>query len=602
MTSRIRSPHCLVALPAALCLSLPAGGAERAWIEHSDRNSAMVFEALGAFQPEFMSYLGVERYDGAVLDLEPASVERFDAAASRVLRRLADGKRAESDLKVLEDLDILIDAVRKMRHTRKLEYQLLVPYFDLPKQVFEGIQVLLDARNAESRRASALRRLRAYAGMEPGTKPIAQRARERSSERFAVPGLAWPYAAEVQQHLANCQRYIRGVEQLFQASGLQNWQPAHERLASQLRAHCDWVRSAILPRARAQHALPRELYADRLRNAGIDIAAEQAIALGMAVFADVRAEMSRLAARIALERKLASQDYRHVLRELKRDQVPADGVLALYRERLKQIEEIVLRERIVTLPQRAASIRLASEAESAAIPAAYMNAPRLIGNQGEVGEFILPLSNPNAQSNDPADDFTAQAAAWTLTAHEARPGHELQFAAMVERGVSVARAAFAFNSTNAEGWALYAESLMLPYFPADGQLFGLQLRLLRAARAFLDPLVNLGRMTPAEAKAFLTREVALSEPMAQQEADRYSFLSPGQAVSYLYGYTRMQQLRLKAELAVGPAFEQRGFHDLVLAQGLLPPDLLERAVMAELDPPHRGTSRTPAAPGGAGSR
>jgi uncharacterized protein (DUF885 family) len=282
--------------------------------------------------------------------------------------------------------------------------------------------------------------------------------------------------------------------------------------------------------------------------------------------------------------------------------VPADRILALYRERLKQIEEIVVRERIVTLPQRAASIRLASEAESAATPAAYMNPPRLIGNRGEVGEFVLPLTNPNARSSDPADDFTSQAAAWTMTAHEARPGHELQFAAMVERGVSIARAAFAFNSTNAEGWALYAESLMIPYFPADGQLFGLQLRLLRAARAFLDPLVNLGRMTPAEAKAFLMREVALSEPMAQQEADRYSFESPGQAVAYFYGYTRMQQLRLKAELAVGTGFEQRGFHDLVLAQGLLPPDLLERAVMAELDPPHRGTSRTPAAPGGAGSR
>jgi uncharacterized protein (DUF885 family) len=158
---------------------------------------------------------------------------------------------------------------------------------------------------------------------------------------------------------------------------------------------------------------------------------------------------------------------------------------------------------------------------------------------------------------------------------------------MVEGGVSIARAAFAFNSTNAEGWGLYAESLMLPYFPADGQLFGLQLRLLRAARAFLDPLVNLGRMTPADAKAFLMREVGTSEPMAQQEADRYAFLWPGQAVAYLYGYTRMQQLRVKAELATGSAFEQRRFHDLVLAQGLLPPDLLERAVMAALAPPRR---------------
>jgi uncharacterized protein (DUF885 family) len=215
-----------------------------------------------------------------------------------------------------------------------------------------------------------------------------------------------------------------------------------------------------------------------------------------------------------------------------------------------------------------------------------MSPPRLIGNTGEQGEFVLPLSVPG-KTEQKYDDFNYDAASWTLTAHEARPGHELQFAAMVEGGVSIARAAFAFNSTNAEGWGLYAESLMLPYFPADGQLFGLQLRLLRAARAFLDPLVNLGHMTPADAKAFLMREVGTSEPMAQQEADRYAFLWPAQAVAYLYGYTRMQQLRVKAELATGSAFEQRRFHDLVLAQGLLPPDLLERAVMAALVPPRR---------------
>jgi uncharacterized protein (DUF885 family) len=312
--------------------------------------------------------------------------------------------------------------------------------------------------------------------------------------------------------------------------------------------------------------------------------------------------MSRLAAQIARERKLDSSDYRQVLRELKRQQVPPERILALYRDRLKQIEDIVVREQIITLPQRGASIRLASEAESAAIPAPYMNPPRLLGNKGEFGEFVLPLRNPNAKSSAPADDFTADAAAWTMTAHEARPGHELQFAAMVERGVSIARAAFAFNSTNAEGWGLYAESLMIPYFPADGQLFALQLRLLRAARAFLDPMVNLGRMTPAEAKDFLMREVVLSEPMAQQEADRYAFYAPGQAVSYLYGYARLRELRLKAEVALGPRFDQRQFHDLVIAQGLLSPGLLERAVLGELTRRYPDTSITPASPDFGGSR
>ena len=92
------------------------------------------------------------------------------------------------------------------------------------------------------------------------------------------------------------------------------------------------------------------------------------------------------------------------------------------------------------------------------------------------------------------------------------------------------------------------------------------------------------------------REVALSEPMAQQEADRYAFVEPGQAVSYLYGYSRLRELRLKAEIALGPRFDQRQFHDLVIAQGLLPPGLLERAVLEELTRRYPGTSRVRASP------
>ncbi len=602
MMLRLPSLHSLISLPAMLAVAVAAAAADASWLERSNRHSTMVIETLGPFHPEHASSLGVERFDTAVLDNRPGNAKRFDSAARRLLERLSGLRARETDPRVRQDLDILIDAVTRMRHTRTLERRLLVPYSDVPKHVFEGLQMLLDARNGESRHRNALQRMRVYAGLERGVAPFADLARARASERFAIAGLVWPYEAEVRQHLENCERYIAGVAEMFRASEVRDWQSAHERLSAQLRAHCEWVRDVILPRARKDHTLPRELYADRLKSVGVDITPEQAISLGMLAFAEVREEISRLAAQIARERKLDAGDYRQVLRELKRQQVPPERIPALYRERLKQIEDIIVREQIITLPQRGASIRLASEAESAAIPAPYMNPPRLLGNKGELGEFVLPLRNPNAKSSTPADDFTAEAAAWTMTAHEARPGHELQFAAMVERGVSIARAAFAFNSTNAEGWGLYAESLMLPYFPADGQLFALQLRLLRAARAFLDPMVNLGTMTPAGAKEFLMREVVLSEPMAQQEADRYAFVWPGQAVSYLYGYARLRELRLKAEVALGPRFDQRQFHDLVIAQGLLPPGLLERAVLEELTRRYPGTSRTPASPGSAGSR
>jgi uncharacterized protein (DUF885 family) len=215
-----------------------------------------------------------------------------------------------------------------------------------------------------------------------------------------------------------------------------------------------------------------------------------------------------------------------------------------------------------------------------------MSPPRLIGNTGEYGEFVLTTGMPPDASGKRLvfDDFTHQSGTWSITAHEARPGHELQFAKMIETGVSTARAVFAFNSVNVEGWALYAEAEMQPYEPLDGQLFALQARAMRAARAFLDPMVNLGEITPDGVKTFLMRDVGLSEGMATQEMQRYTFRAPGQATSYFYGYQRLMETRQAAEVALRGKFDRQKFNDFVLAQGLVPPKLLRKAVMEEFVP------------------
>jgi uncharacterized protein (DUF885 family) len=182
------------------------------------------------------------------------------------------------------------------------------------------------------------------------------------------------------------------------------------------------------------------------------------------------------------------------------------------------------------------------------------------------------------------DDFDFEAMSWTVTAHEARPGHELQFATMIEGGVSSARAIFAFNSTNVEGWALYAEAVMKQYLPLEGQMGSLQLRLLRAARAFLDPMLNFGLIEPAAAQRILMDEVMLSEPFSKSEIDRYTFTAPGQATSYFYGYGRLEALRTRAEIALGDKFSELRYHDFIVHQGLLPLDLLEQAVTTRFVP------------------
>src|SRR3984893_14260595 len=405
------------------------------------------------------------------------------------------------------------------------------------------------------------------------------RARARVEERLHDAALTAPWSVEVEQELKNQAQYLSGMRELLQKSDLHGWQKDFATLSAQLDAYGKWVRATVLPHARATNQLPPEIYADNLKQFGVTMDPHELMDRALFTFAQTRDEMQALAVVIARQHGWKSADYRDVIRELKKQRIPNERLIELYRERLASIEAIVRSEHLISLPERAAVIRLATAAETTALPAPHMSVPRLIGNTGEPGEFVLPTSNPNAESGAEMDDFNYDAITWDLTTHEARPGHELQFAAMLEQGVSTARALFAFNSANVEGWALYSEAFMKPYLAPEAQLGVLEMRLMRAARAFLDPMLNLGTLKPEDVKRILMQEVVLSEPMAKEAVDRYSFTAAGKATSYFLGYSQLETMRAKAELALGGKFTPQTYHDFIIAQGLLPPDLLEKAVM-----------------------
>lgn len=161
---------------------------------------------------------------------------------------------------------------------------------------------------------------------------------------------------------------------------------------------------------------------------------------------------------------------------------------------------------------------------------------------------------------------------------------------MVEHGISLARSLFAFNSVNVEGWALYSEFMMMPYEPPGGQMIALRLRLLRAARAFLDPMLNLGLISRERARDILVTDVGLSEAFAREELDRFTFRSPGQATAYFYGYSRLLELRAHTQIALGDKLNLQDFNDFLIGQGLLPPDQLAEAVDTQFIPAHGGKS------------
>jgi hypothetical protein len=575
-----------LALLVALVAAAPTF-AQGDWIAESNRHAQILLDINARYFPEAAAATGVEGHDAAIFDLKPGFAERREADLEAAGKKLATIRASASDARVRQDLDILVEAAHDRRTSSQVNRKHMLPFFDLSQAIFAGFQNLIDERVPKARWRAATVRLKRYVGAERGYEPITQLAQARYEEAARDPQLLGPWIVEAQQYLDNQTRYMDGVEELLKKSGLKGWQKDMRTLRRQIDEYGAWIRSSVLPRARKTSQLPAEVYADNLKQFGVEMSPLELIDRATANFVQTRTEIDSLARGLAAERGWQAHDYRAVVRQLKKERIPEDQLLPLYKERLARIEDVIRRERIVTLPQREAVIRLASEAESAAQPAPHIDPPRLVGNTGEAAEFVLPTRNPNAKPGAEMDDFNYDAIAWTLTAHEARPGHELQFAAMLERGVSAARIVFAFNSANIEGWALYAEAQMKEYEPIEGQIGVLQMRMMREARAFLDPMLNLGMIQPDAALRFLMEEVLLSEPMAKQEIDRYTFNAPGQATAYFYGYSKLNALRTKVEIALPNAFREQPYHDFIIGQGLLPFDLLEKAVMEEFVPSQR---------------
>jgi hypothetical protein len=577
----------LAATTLALGLTTARADDQPAWITASNANAQVLVDVMAKTSPETAARFGAQGYDDQITDLTPGFDERtraaFTAARDELARRLA----AETDPLVRQDLAILVKSANDRLATDALTDRLLLPYGDIPQLVFFGEFSLLDDQVDAARRPAALERLKRYTGLVPGGKPIFALAQQEYATKSANPALLPPFKGEVENNLTALPRYAAGIRQLYTKYGLDKLAGAPaalDAMDAQFKAYADWLRTDVLPKARDDAKLPTELYADNLKNIGLDIPPQELIHQAQLAFAEIRNEMQTLAPLVAKEQGFTDSDYRAVIRELKKSQLKPDEVESYYHGIIDQIQELIRREKIVTLPERPLRMRLASPAENAAQPAPHFQPPPLIGGHGEQGVFILTTGNPGSGEHAGYDDFTFRAAAWTLAAHEGRPGHDLQFAAMVERGVSLARSLFAFNSVNVEGWALYAEAELKPYEPLDGQLIALQLRLLRAARAFLDPMLNLGLINRDRAIEILTQDVCLSPAFAAEEADRYTFRMPGQATAYFYGYTRLMELRTATEIALGPKFDRQAFNDFVIGQGLLPPDLLAKAVHDEFIP------------------
>jgi len=172
-----------------------------------------------------------------------------------------------------------------------------------------------------------------------------------------------------------------------------------------------------------------------------------------------------------------------------------------------------------------------------------------------------------------------------LTAHEAVPGHHQQNAIAQEmEDLPAFRTQLGFSAYG-EGWGLYSEKLAIEMdiYENEYEHFGrLSYEMWRACRLVIDTGIHAKGWSRQEALDYLGDNTSLSRANVRAEVDRY-ISWPGQALAYKLGEMKILELRQRAEETLGNRFDIREFHDLILGQGALPLDLLERIVDQYID-------------------
>ena len=169
-----------------------------------------------------------------------------------------------------------------------------------------------------------------------------------------------------------------------------------------------------------------------------------------------------------------------------------------------------------------------------------------------------------------------------LFLHEAIPGHHFQIGIQQELDELPMFRRFGGYTAFSEGWALYAESLgkELGMYTDPYMYYGkLQAELWRAIRLVTDTGIHQEGWTREQVLEYMYANSDAAETRAVSEAERFIAI-PSQALAYKIGQLKIQELRDRAEAALGEDFDIKEFHAQVIGQGALPLDLLEARVDA----------------------
>ena len=172
------------ALAGSLMLATSAFAEDTSWVDRSNKIAYSVLESQAKFAPEFSSQTGVTGFDEEIFDLGENLSQRQIAAAQKNIDMLEALLAKETDPRVAQDLQIMIQSQKDNIEATQINYDRVMPYGNLNGLIFAGFRGQLDKQVPMERRKAALVRLKKYTGETRGYEPFVELAKQRLTERI----------------------------------------------------------------------------------------------------------------------------------------------------------------------------------------------------------------------------------------------------------------------------------------------------------------------------------------------------------------------------------------------------------------------------------
>jgi uncharacterized protein (DUF885 family) len=320
-----------------------------------------------------------------------------------------------------------------------------------------------------------------------------------------------------------------------------------------------------------------EYYATLLRaSTTTQMSAEEIHALGLAEVARIEAEMTAILDAQGVQGESLAERIKTVYADPAQQFANDDAGRAQMLAFLKQVDDRVMAaapKYFKTIPPQPLEIVRVPVYSQDSSPGGSYNPPALDGSRP--GRFYI---NQKDTADNPRFTLT------TLMIHEGSPGHHFQLSAQqLIEGVPLLRKVLPFSAYS-EGWALYVERLAKTHmgmYDTDpfGDLGRLQAEMFRAVRLVVDTGMHARQWSRERSIDYMVSKTGMTEAEVTREIERYA-VWPGQATSYKVGQLAILRMREEAEKALGPKFDLREFHEVVLMNGAMPLAVVEDTVRA----------------------